>query len=178
MRKLLAIIIPLFLVLPVLGQETIYFSLAEMFPINDFKLEREANQAKNLYVIALKDDGQINQSIEGKYEFVINGFIEKLNFDKGKAIIPEEIGASVLYVKHETLNNHIYHLYYLFAGVIISIPLWLLIIIPILIVLIALFLKRIIFLLLFVLFVFFFLFQGIDFSAFMNLMKEAINTIF
>jgi uncharacterized membrane protein len=109
---------------------------------------------------------------------VINGFVEKIDFKNGAAALPEDMKSNVLFIKHETANTANYHLYYILAGFVIPIPLWLLIVIPIAIVVIALIIKRILMILLILFFVLFFVTQGIDFSAFINLMSSAYHSLF
>ena len=70
----------------------------------------------------LVKDASIDKSIEGKYEFVINGFVEKIDFKNGAAALPEDMKSNVLFIKHETANTANYHLYYIVAGFVIPIP--------------------------------------------------------
>lgn len=179
MRKILIFLITFFSSVQLQAQQTVYFNLSELFPIQDFTLTRQIDEGQTkLTIIAEQKDATIDKSIEGKYEFVINGFVEKINFKNGAARLPDEMNSNVLFIKHETSNTANYHLYYILAGFVIPIPLWLLIVIPIAIVIIALVIKRILMVLLILFFVLFFMTQGIDFSSFVNLMTSAYHSLF
>lgn len=171
-KAFISIIIPLIYGFSAIAQPLEYtFSLAEMFPIEEFKL----NNSSGLRIEALNNDGIINSKIEGNYTFIINGYIEKVNFKNGVGELSQNFKSSeVFYIKHEQKAETIRHLYYAINGWAIPIPLWLLLIIPVLFIVLAMFIKRILFLILLIGFVMFFVLQGMDFSAFLNLIKEAI----
>ena len=170
---ILAIIIPLMFSSAAFSQGPEFrFNLSDLFPINDFKV----SNVNGLRMVAIDKEGNIDQNIEGIYTFVINGYIEKLKFEKGEASISSNFSSSeVFYVKHERELNTLRHLFYTAGTLTIRIPLWLFILVPVLIVLLAIFIKRILFLLLLVGFVLFFLMQGLDVSAFFNLIKESFQ---
>lgn len=179
MRKIFTILFTFLITFQLQAQHTVYFNLSELFPIHDFELAKSTvNGQTQLRIEAIQADENLDKSIEGKYEFVINGFVEKVDFKNGIAALPAEMNSDILFLKHEAANNSIYHLYYVLAGFVIPIPLWLLIIIPLFIVIVALLIKRIIMLLLIVLFVLFIMSQGIDFSSFINLMTSAYHSLF
>lgn len=179
MRKFLTILFTFLITFQLQAQHTVYFNLSELFPIHDFQLTKSTeNGQSKLSIEAIQSDENLDKSIEGKYEFVINGFIEKVDFKNGKAVLPAEMKSDILFIKHEATNTSIYHLYYILAGFVIPIPLWLLIIIPLIIIILALLIKRIIMLIFIVLFVLFFMTQGIDFSSFVNLMTSAYHSLF
>ena len=179
MRIILLFLLTFCITIQLQAQQTVYFNLSELFPIQDFSLARQTHNGQTqLKIVAELKDATIDKSIEGKYEFVINGFVEKIDFKNGAAALPEDMKSNVLFIKHETANTANYHLYYIVAGFVIPIPLWLLIVIPIAIVVIALIIKRILMILLILFFVLFFMTQGIDFSSFINLMSSAYHSIF
>jgi hypothetical protein len=148
------------------------FNLSDLFPIQDFKLSAD----NGLTIDAIDKNGDIDVNIEGIYTFVVNGYIEKLNFKKGRANLNSNFNKSeVFYIKHERQLNTLRHLYYSIAGFAIKIPLWLFILIPVLIILFAVFVKRLLFFLLLIGFILFFITQGLDISAFINLVKESFQ---
>ncbi len=171
-RVILTIIIPLIYCFNAVSQQREYtFSLSEMFPIGDFRLDNA-----NGYVIqAVTNDDVVDEHIEGIYTFVINGYIENVTFKKGQAPLSKNFQSSdIFYIKHEKNAETLRHLYYSVNSWTIPIPFWMLIIIPILFIVMAMFIKRILFLLLLIGFVLFFILQGMDVSAFINLLKETI----
>lgn len=174
-RLIITIIIPLIYSFSAISQPLEYtFSLAEMFPINEFRLENN----DGLKIQVLNKEGAIDTGIEGIYTFVINGYIENVKFKNGEAPISENFDSSeIFYIKHEKSNNVIRHLYYAVNGWAIPIPFWLLLIIPIMFIILAMFIKRILFVILLIGFVLFFLLQGMEFSSFINLIKEAISQL-
>lgn len=170
---IIAIIIPLFGISSAFSQGPEYtFNLSDMFPIHDFELGNE----NGLVVRAIDKEGNTDTNIEGIYTFVINGYIEKVKFSKGLAPISSNFNSSeVFYLKHERQLNTLRHLFYTVGSWTIMIPLWVFILVPVLILLLAMFIKRLLFLLIFVAFVVFFLMQGLDFSTFINLIKDALQ---
>lgn len=170
---ILAIIIPLMFSSNAFSQGPEFrFNLSDLFPINDFKV----SNVNGLSMVAINKEGNVDQNIEGIYTFVINGYIEKLKFEKGEASISANFNSSeVFYVKHERELNTLRHLFYTVGTITIRIPLWLFILVPVLIILLAVFIKRILFVLLFAGFVLFFLTQGMDFTSFINLIKESFQ---
>ncbi len=172
-RLLLTIIIPLICGFNAFSQQLEYnFSLSEMFPIHDFRLENN----NGLKVQVVGNDGNIDKSIEGIYTFVINGYIENVNFKNGEAPLSKNFDSSeIFYIKHEKSNDTIRHLYYAINGWTIPIPFWLLVIVPVMFIVLAMFIKRILFLILLIGFVLFFVLQGMEFGAFISLIKEAAS---
>ncbi len=170
---LLAIIIPFISISTAFSQGPEYtFQLSDMFPLHDFELGNE----NGLVVKAIDKEGKIDINIEGIYTFVINGYIEKIKFSKGVAPISANFQSSeVFYIKHERQLNTLRHLFYSIGSLTVLIPLWLFILVPVLILLLAMFIKRLLFLLIFVAFIVFFLMQGLDFSTFINLVKDALQ---
>lgn len=170
---IIAIIIPLISIGTVFSQGTEFrFNLSDLFPINDFRV----SSMNALSVEAIDKEGQVDANIEGIYTFVINGYIEKLKFTKGVAEISSNFKDSeVFYIKHERQSDTLRHLFYTVGSWTIPIPLWLFILVPVVIILFALFIKRILFALLLIGFILFFVLQGMDFSAFLNLVKESFQ---
>ncbi len=169
---IIAIIIPLIGISSAFSQGPEYtFNLSDMFPLHDFELGND----NGLVVKALDKDGNVDTNIEGIYTFVINGYIEKVKFSKGLASISSNFNSSeVFYIKHERQLNTLRHLFYTAGTWTIMIPLWLFLLVPVVILLLAMFIKRLLFLLIFIAFVVFFLMQGLDFSTFINLVKDAL----
>lgn len=170
---LLAIIIPLFGTSLAFSQGPEYrFNLSDLFPLQDFKVSNE----NGLRIEAIDKEGNIDKNIEGIYTFVINGYIEKLKFDKGSAVMSSNFNSSsVFYVKHERQIDTLQHLYYTIGSWCILIPFWLFILIPVLIIILAMFIKRLLFMLLFIAFIMFFILQGLNFDSFINLIKESFQ---
>ncbi len=170
-RAILTIIIPLITTFSAYSQQLEYrFNLSEMFPIGDFKLEK----SDGIQVVALKS-GETDPSIEGIYTFVINGYIENINFKNGKAKLSDNFSSSeIFYIKHEKQTETLRHLYYSVGTWVVPIPFWLLLIIPITFIVLAMFIKRILFIILLLGFVLFFVLQGLDMGSFYNLIKETI----
>ncbi len=173
--RIVAIIIPFLFSTELYAQKEIYFNLSDIFPLNDFTLSNE----NGLKVQSLQKNGQIDKSIEGKYKFVINGFLEKLDFRNGEASLPANVAeSSVLYIKHEKSTETIHHLYYQIAGFVIEIPFYVLWLLPLLIIIIALIIKRIIMLFLIIAVIVFFVAQGLDLSDYFVLIKESLLQLF
>lgn len=172
-RFLIAIIIPIIGYTDVHSQALEYrINLSDIFPLHDFELDK----SKGLSVVALNEKGEVDANIEGIYTFVINGYIEKVKFNKGIASISKNFeGSNVFYVKHEREINTLRHLYYSIDSFAIRIPLWLFILIPVVLLLFAMFIKRILFILLFVGFISFFLLQGLNWGALISLIKETFQ---
>jgi hypothetical protein len=173
--RILAIIIPFLFTSELYAQKEVYINLSDIFPLNDFKLSNEGS----LKVQSLLKNGQIDESIEGKYKFVINGYIEKLDFKNGEASLPTNISeSSVLYIKHEKSTETVQHLYYQIAGFVFEIPFYILWLLPLLIIIIALVIKRIIMLFLIIAVIVFFVAQGLGLSDYFELIKESILKLF
>ncbi len=173
--RILAIIIPFLFSTEIYAQKEIYINLSDIFPLNDFKLSNE----NGLKVQTIQKNGQIDKSIEGKYKFVINGFIEKLDFTNGQASLPANVAeSSILYIKHEKSTETVHHIFYQIAGFVIEIPFYVLWLLPLLIIIIALVIKRIIMLFLIIAVIVFFVAQGLDLSDYFILIKESLLQLF
>lgn len=169
--RIIAIIIPFLVSTELHAQKEIYINLSDIFPLNDFELKSETG----LKVQALQKNGMIDKSIEGKYKFIINGYIEKLDFSNGIASVPANVSESaVLYIKHEKSTETVHHLYYQIAGLVIEIPFYILWVLPLLIIVVALVIKRIILLFLIIVVIVFFIAQGLGLSDYFELIKESI----
>lgn len=179
-RVLSAIIIPLFILGTAFAQDDIYFNLKDLGVVHDFRLESDIDGDERLSVSALTREGAVDQQLEGTYTFVINGYIEKLNFDKGVATWNREIdNHTFLYMKYEGKSSTIYHLYYTQGAWVLSIPLFLVILIPFLLILLtAVFRKLILMIIFLAIFVLFFLFNGLDLFSFFNLLKTSVLSLF
>lgn len=173
--KIIAIIIPFLFSTDLYAQKEIYINLSDIFPLNDFQLTNESG----LKVQTIQKNGEIDKSIEGKYKFVINGYIEKLDFTNGEAFLPSNISNSaVLYIKHEKSTETIQHLYYQIGGFVLEIPFYVLWVLPLLIIIIALVIKRIIMLFLIIAVIVFFVAQGLGLSDYFELIKESLLKLF
>jgi hypothetical protein len=170
---IIAIIIPLIGIGTAFSQGPEFrFNLSDLFPLHDFTLSAE----NTLHIEAIDKEGNIDKSIEGTYTFIINGYIEKLKFNKGVADLKSNFSSSeVFYIKHERQLNTLRHLYYTIGDFAIKIPLWLFILIPVLIILFAVFVKRLLFFLLLMAFILFFIMQGLDLNSFFSLVKESFQ---
>lgn len=174
-KAILAIIIPFLIYNSAYSQKTVYINLADIFPIQDFKLEDN----NGLKIQALKPDGSLDKSIEGKYKFVINGYIEKLDFTNGSANLPSNLDLnSVIYIKHESKSTELKRLFYNIAGYSFNIPFWVLWLIPAIILLVVIIIKRFIYLTLIILVIVFFIAQGLDLSDYFALIWESFKQIF
>ena len=81
MRIILLFLITFFITIQLQAQQTVYFNLSELFPIQDFSLTRLTHNGQTqLKIIAELKDANIDKSIEGKYEFVINGKESYFNY--------------------------------------------------------------------------------------------------
>lgn len=182
MRSLIRIVVILFFTLLTFfgfAQETILFNFKDFFLIKDFTVESAQGTEKKINLIALDTVGKTDTTIQGNYSFVINGFIEELNFKKGIASVNILVDNSTfLYVKHENKTETRYKLYYVLYGTVWAIPLWIIIIVPLLIVLLTLVLRRYFILFVLLIFIGFFLFNGFDFASFVNLLKESASSLF
>lgn len=173
--RFIAIIIPFLVSLDVQAQKDIYINLSDIFPLNDFELGNESG----LKLKALTADGKVDKTLEGKYKFVINGYIEKLDFKNGVATIPSNVSeSSILYIKHEKSSGVVQHLYYQIAGFVVQIPFYILWLIPLIIIALALIIKRIIMMFLVIGVIVFFIAQGLALSDYIALIQESIMNIF
>ncbi len=173
--RILAIIIPLCIANNSIAQRTVYINLSDIFPIQDFTLV----QADELEIHALTKEGKIDVDIEGNYKFVINGYIEKLDFKNGKAILPGKIVEnSILFIKHEQKADTIQHLFYSISDWVIPIPFWILWVIPLLIIVIVFIVKRFIYLFLILLVLMFFIGQGLNLRDYFSIILDSIKGLF
>lgn len=169
--RYIAIIIPFLVSLNAQAQKEVFINLSDIFPLHDFELSNE----NSLKVLALSKNGTIDKSIEGKYKFVINGYIEKIDFINGEATIPANVAeSSILYLKHEKSTGEIHHLYYQVAGYVFQIPFYILWLIPLIIIALALIIKRIILMFLVIGVIVFFVAQGLALSDYFSLIQESI----
>lgn len=77
----------------VYGQETF---------INNFIIKESLLQNSKLAIIATDSLGAPKENINGQYTFSISGFTQKLSFNNGIAIIPQQMDkSSFVYIKHE-----------------------------------------------------------------------------
>jgi hypothetical protein len=178
MKKLFSFLSICFLLTSVYAQQTIYFNFKDLYPVKDYKVEK--NTSGHLLLIALDSAGNTDQSIKGKYTFVINGFIEEPAFNNGEANIASKVdNTTFLYLKHESKTDTIYKLYFVIKGLVIYIPLWLIIIIPIALIILAFVIRKFLIMgIILLLFVLLFLGFGLSFSSLFNLLKESAAAIF
>ena len=171
----IAIIVPFLCISTAQAQKDYYFSLSEIFPIQDFQLQKNSQYE----IVALNKQGEPDRWIEGIYTFVVNGYIEKINFKSGIAPVKANFEEqAVLYIKHEVEGkSSIQHVFYTFSGNTFRIPFWVFIVIPILFIILAIAIKRIIVLLLIGLFIAFFLVQGLNWDAFVEIWKMSMEWI-
>lgn len=169
--RFIAIIIPFLVSLNAQAQKEIYINLSDIFPLNDFQLSNESS----LKIKALDKNGLVDKSIEGKYKFIINGYIEKIDFKNGEASLPSNVTeSSILYIKHEKGTGVIQHLYYQIAGFVLQIPFYILWLIPLIIIALALIIKRIVMMFLVIGVIVFFIAQGLALSDYIALIQESI----
>ncbi len=171
----IAIIVPIMFITEAYGQKDYYFNLSEIFPIHDFQLQKN----QQYEIVALNKAGEPDRGIEGIYTFVMNGYIEKLNFSKGIAPLKSNFeDYSVLYIKHEVEGkSSIQHVFYTLSGNTFRIPFWTFLLLPILILILAFVIKRMIMLLLIVLFIAFFLVQGLDWNSLVEVFKLSLDWV-
>lgn len=178
-RTIITIIIPVLASTFAFAQQTIYFSIGDNYPISDFRLENDLDGDGSYSLCAIDDQGQLVEKAEGTYEFVVNGYLEKIDFKGGMgAVRKPDSKFFFIYLKHSNKTEDIYRLYYSVSGVLIPFPLWILILIPALLILFTLLFRRMLILLILVAFVAFFVFQGLDLRSFIRLVGGGIGSLF
>ncbi len=178
-RLFIAIIIPLLMVNTLKAQHVYDINFRELFPIADFRLEGDIDGDGQLSLVALDSGNTVDETADGKYTFIINGFIEDIYFKEGVATLNKSISSNgIIFIKYENRVENIYRLYGRIAGLIIPVPLWIVLALPLFIVLLSIVFRRLIYLILILGVVVFFLFSGLDLSSFLNLIKISISSLF
>ncbi len=73
--------------------------------ILDFEVREHLLKNDKLALIALDSSGTPNESINGVFQFSLNGFKQEISFNEGVGVAPNAIESSTfLYVKHQ---NHV-----------------------------------------------------------------------
>ncbi len=115
--------------------------------IDDFKLNIQNPNADSfaLEIQALGDDGQINNNINGQFDFVINKSDQKINFKQGKAIVNKAVGEiPYLYIKQARKPGKLNRIHINDNKVsLTNIPLWMSMIPPFVAIILALLLKEV-----------------------------------
>lgn len=81
--------------------------------IRDFEVRENLIKNDKLAIIAIDSSGHPQESINGTFQFVINGFRQELRFSDGVGIAPNAIESSVfVFIKHQNQSGSTGKLYY------------------------------------------------------------------
>jgi len=158
------------------------FNFRDLFVIRDFKVTGVASDQKNFKITALDSNGNVFEKIEGPYTFVINGFIEKLNFKKGNANFDaSSLNASILYLSHTYKENKVSKLVMLRktdAGFkTITFPVYVVLLMLVGFIICAALIRKLFVYALVGLFIFYFFYKGVDISTFFEILKAGVTSI-
>ncbi len=91
------------------------FAFAQSSRIVDFVIMENLIRNDKLAIIATDKAGVPNESINGTYQFVVNGFKQELTFNDGVAVTPQAIDKSTfVFVKHQNQQGSVGKLYFLY----------------------------------------------------------------
>ena len=158
------------------------FNFRDLFVIRDFKVSGAAENQKNIQIAALDSNKNIYEKIEGPYSFVINGYIEKINFKKGIAQFNlEKLDASMLLIIHTYKENKVSKLIILRKtdnGIkAMNFPIYMVLVIFIGIIIFAAIIRKMAVYVLVALFIFYFFYKGVDLSTFIEILKTGVKNL-
>lgn len=92
------------------------FAFADMV-INHFVIKENPFAKDEIAIIATDSLGNIQENVNGQFNFTINGFQDTLRFDKGTAFYRHKIGKSAfIYAKHQNDSGTHSILYYIYKS--------------------------------------------------------------
>jgi hypothetical protein len=153
--------------------------------INNFVVKENLLKNEKIAIISTDQNDQPIDTVNGTFQFSVNGFRQELEFNDGVAIPDQKIERSTfLYIRHQNDNGTVGKLYYVYKKENDLNPIkisWIfLVAIPLIIVLIAfLFRKFIIWAcVLLIIFLYFNSSKGLNFSTFFDTIFDGLKSLF
>ena len=166
----------------------LFFSTSAVYAqetfINNFIIKESLLQNSKLAIIATDSLGAPKENINGQYTFSISGFTQKLSFNNGIAIIPQQMDkSSFVYIKHENDKGTHGKLLYVFKKnghlnpIVINTLYFILI--PIIIIILAFAFKKLIYfaLILFLIIIIFGYVNGLNFSITLETVFDYLKSL-
>ncbi|WP_158826413.1 hypothetical protein [Mucilaginibacter lacusdianchii] len=92
-----------------------YASYADTISINHFVIKENPFAQHEVAIVAVDTAGTIQENVNGRFSFSINGFDSELNFQNGTAFYRHKMEKSAfMYVKHTNDNGSHAMLYYVY----------------------------------------------------------------
>lgn len=158
---------------------------ADSVAINNFEVKDNPFGNNQIAIVATDSLKNTQDNVNGLFTFTINGFEQKLTFNKGVAFYSPKIDKSIfLYVRHVNDNGSHGNLYYVYkhddklSPIYIS---WLILLgIPVLLILLAYMFKRFIIIaaIIFIIFFYFNHHSGLSLSTFFESILDGLRNIF
>jgi len=90
-------------------------ALADTVSIKQFTIKENPFAQQEIAIVATDTAGLIQESVNGKFAFTINGFENELNFQSGTAFYRHKVQKSAfMYVKHKNESGTHSALYYIY----------------------------------------------------------------
>ncbi len=164
--------------------QPIAFDFKDLFQITDFDLRSDYPAKQNILLVAAAKEEKFTSKLNGTYSFTINGYVEQLKFKEGVATIPVDFtNTSLFYIKHANKKGEeIQKLYYAKKNsnevTFFYIPLWALLIIPLIIIVTIAIIRKLVVLGVLALFIGFLLINGLNISTITGMLKDAFAYFF
>lgn len=153
--------------------------------INYFTVKENLLKGEKLAIIASDSLENPNESINGVYNFSVNGFKQELKFNDGVAVCPLQIEKSAfVFIKHLNDSKSPSNLYYVYKKGSdlnpIKISWYLLLVVPIGLILIGYMFRRLIGFVIFILMVLFYFYysKGLSVPTFFESVFDGIKNVF
>jgi hypothetical protein len=161
------------------------FAFADNIAINHFVIKENPFAKDEVAIVATDSLGNIQENVNGVFNFTLNGFQDTLKFDKGTAFYRHKIEHSTfLYAKHQNDSGTHSILYYIYRHN-DKLNTWhiswvLLLIIPCMLFLLAYMFKRfiIIAIIIFVIFIYFNYHNGLNIPTFFESIINGLKSMF
>jgi len=160
-------------------------ALADTIAINHFVIKENPFAKDEVAVVAVDTANNIQENVNGRFTFSMNGFTQELTFDKGTAFYRQKLEKSMfLYARHQNDDGTHFMLYYVYRHdsklTLIKISWVLLIAIPLGLVLLGYLFKRfiIIALVIFCIFLYFNYHNGLSIPTFFQSVIDGLKGIF
>ncbi|MEJ7780321.1 MAG: hypothetical protein WKF68_12110 [Daejeonella sp.] len=89
--------------------------ISQQMSVNNFVVKENLLKNNKIAVIATDDSGKPIESVNGTFQFSINGFQQELKFNDGVAVAPQPVDKSTfLYLRHENEAGTHGKLYYIY----------------------------------------------------------------
>ena len=161
------------------------FVFAKPIVINHFVIKENPFAKDEVAIVATDSLNNIQENVNGTFNFTINGFADTMHFDKGTAFYRHKIDHSMfLFARHENDSGTHSILYYVYRTddklTPVHVPWYLLVAIPCALILLGYMFKKfiIIAIIIFAIFVFFNYHNGLSIPTFFQSIIDGLKSLF